>query len=203
MVYFNEKAYSPKSKEETDQWGRVLELRKNFPREGLWWPYKGSAHLASLVRIHLTQYVRKLKAETAPSEATGARTIAEPSIHPTTEVPDRVYLDPETMLMWTKEDSGKDLEWNEAKEYARGLLLGGYTDWRLPTIEELEDLYAPGSEGEYKIRSAFLLTKAWIWSSTKFGPGSGWFFSFENGVRLYNIYGSGRNRALCVRLHRE
>ena len=24
MVYFNQKAYSPKSKEETDQWGRVL-----------------------------------------------------------------------------------------------------------------------------------------------------------------------------------
>jgi hypothetical protein len=200
MVYFNQKAYSPKSKEETDQWGRVLEFRSNFPKEGLWWPYTGSAELVSLVRNHLTQYVRNLKQETVPFEATGTSTIVAPATpHPTTQVPEGVYLDQETKLMWTKEDSGKDLEWNEAKEYAWGLVLGGYKDWRLPTIEELEDLCAPGSEGDYKIRKLFLLTKAWIWSSTKFAPGSGWFFSFENGVRLYNIYGSGRNRALCVR----
>jgi hypothetical protein len=41
MVYFNQKAYTPKSKEETDQWGKVLEFRSNFPKEGLWWPYRG------------------------------------------------------------------------------------------------------------------------------------------------------------------
>ena len=129
-----------------------------------------------------------------------AVSIVDPSKpHATMEVPEGVYLDLETKLMWTKEDNGKDLEWNEAKEYAWGLSLGGYKDWRLPTIEELEDLYAPGSERGYKIRNSFLLTKAWIWSSTRFSPGSGWFFSFENGVRLYNINGSGRNRVLCLR----
>lgn len=60
MVYFNDKAYSPRSKEETDQWGRVLEFKSNFPKEGLWWPYRGSSHLASLARNHVTQYVRHL-----------------------------------------------------------------------------------------------------------------------------------------------
>jgi hypothetical protein len=47
----------------------------------------------------------KRTSESFPSKPSNA-------FHPTTEVPDRVYLDPETMLMWTKEDSGKDLEWN-------------------------------------------------------------------------------------------
>lgn len=37
MFYFSEKPYAPSSKSETDQWGRVLEFKKNFPREGLWW----------------------------------------------------------------------------------------------------------------------------------------------------------------------
>src|SRR6516165_868372 len=60
MVYFNANAYSPRSREETDQWGRVLEFQRNFPKEGLWWPYRGSKHLASLVRNHLTHYVRTL-----------------------------------------------------------------------------------------------------------------------------------------------
>lgn len=74
MVYFNQKAYTPKSKEETDQWGKVLEFRNNFPQERLWWPYKGKAQFISLVRNHLTQYVRNLQSiasavESGPSAA--------------------------------------------------------------------------------------------------------------------------------------
>jgi hypothetical protein len=192
MVYFNQEAASPRSKAETDQWGRVLEFRDQFPREGLWWPYTGAAQLATLVRNHLTQYVRTLDgAATPPAEA------APPQ--PANETPAGAYFDPETGLMWTRDDSAQDLEWNEAKEYARALALGEYRDWRLPTIEELEDLYAPGRDAPVKIRAGFNLTSSLVWSSTKQGPGSGWFFNFENGVRLYNIYGSSRNRALCVR----
>ena len=44
MMYFNQRAYAPKTKEETDQWGQVLEFQRNFPKEGLWWPYRGKAH---------------------------------------------------------------------------------------------------------------------------------------------------------------
>jgi pimeloyl-ACP methyl ester carboxylesterase len=116
-----------------------------------------------------------------------------------TELPSGVYFDPETQLMWATADNGSDIGWNEAKEYARQLSLGGYTDWRLPTIEEQEDLYDAVREGAYRIRRPFSLTGALIWSSTKQAPGSGWFFSFENGVHLHNIYGMGKNRCLCVR----
>jgi len=200
MVYFNQKAYSPQSKEETDQWGRVLEFRSKFPKEGLWWPYNGRAEFVSLARNHLTLYVRNLEPRSAASQTSGSRTIVDPSKdHLAIEVPEGVYLDPETKLMWADRDNGKDLEWNEAKEYAARLSVGGYKDWRLPTIEELEELYAPGIERDCKIRHQLHLTKAEIWSSTKFGPGSGWFFNFETGARLYNIYGSARNRVLCLR----
>jgi len=41
FVYFNQKAYKPKSKAEAEQWGQVLEFQEKFPKEGLWWPYKG------------------------------------------------------------------------------------------------------------------------------------------------------------------
>lgn len=59
MVYFNQKAYSPTSKEETDQWGHVLEFKARFPKEGLWWHYKGKSKFADLVRKHLTNFIRQ------------------------------------------------------------------------------------------------------------------------------------------------
>lgn len=58
MVYFNQRAYTPTSKAETDQWGQVLEFKENFPSEGLWWEYEGTNDFAKLIRNHLTSYIR-------------------------------------------------------------------------------------------------------------------------------------------------
>jgi len=60
FVYFNQKAYSPKSKAETDQWGQVLDFQGNYPKEGLWWPYNGKADFEKIVRNHLINYIRNL-----------------------------------------------------------------------------------------------------------------------------------------------
>jgi hypothetical protein len=59
MVYFNQRPYTPKTREETDQWGQVLDFQRNFPKEGLWWPYRGRAQFERLVRNHLTQFLRQ------------------------------------------------------------------------------------------------------------------------------------------------
>jgi len=60
MVYFNQKAYKPKNREETAQQRKVLDFGKNFPKEGLWWTYTGKANFEALVRGHLTRYVARL-----------------------------------------------------------------------------------------------------------------------------------------------
>ena len=65
FVYFNQKAYAPKSEEEAQQWGKVLKFRNKFPKEGLWWPYNGKAQFEKLVRNHLNNYVRGLTPPTA------------------------------------------------------------------------------------------------------------------------------------------
>lgn len=57
MVYFKQQAYTPKSKQETDQWGEVLEFKRSFPKEGLWWSYRVKSQFEKLVRIHLTQFI--------------------------------------------------------------------------------------------------------------------------------------------------
>ena len=60
FVYFNQKASTPRSKAEAEQWGQVLEFKERFPKEGLWWPYKGKSQFEKLVRNHLTNYIRNL-----------------------------------------------------------------------------------------------------------------------------------------------
>jgi hypothetical protein len=79
--------------------------------------------------------------------------------------------------------------------------LGEYTDWRLPTIEELKDLYDPKRRGGYKIRKPFELTGWRVWSSTKQGSDSAWGFGFHDGERHYGplAYPGGGRLALCVR----
>jgi len=60
FVYFNQKPYTPKLKAEIEQWGKVLEFKGQFPKEGLWCHYKGKAQFEKLVRNHLTNYIRNL-----------------------------------------------------------------------------------------------------------------------------------------------
>ncbi len=60
FVYFNLKPYTPKSKGEIEQWGQVLEFKDKFPKEGLWWPYKGKVQFEKLARNHLINYIRSL-----------------------------------------------------------------------------------------------------------------------------------------------
>ena len=49
MVYFNQRAYTPKTREETDRWGQVLDFQRNFPKDGLWWSYKGKPQFEKVV----------------------------------------------------------------------------------------------------------------------------------------------------------
>jgi len=115
-------------------------------------------------------------------------------------VPEKVYLDPETRLMWTIQDNGEDIDWHQANQYAGQLRLGGYSDWRLPTIEELERLCDPQNSSAYKIRKPFRLTSYWVWSSTTDDSGGAWHFGFGFGKRYrYSMGDSYNRRALCVR----
>lgn len=53
---------------------------------------------------------------------------------------DGTITDLNTGLMWSKDVDKKKVSLNEAKEYARRVMLGGYSDWRVPNIKELYSL---------------------------------------------------------------
>jgi len=54
---------------------------------------------------------------------------------------DGVVLDTRTGLMWANKDNGNDIQWHAAKFYCENYRGGGYKDWRMPTLDELESLY--------------------------------------------------------------
>jgi len=130
------------------------------------------------------------------------------------------WVDPSTGLMWAGRDNGRDVSWKGAVKYCRKLRLGGYSDWRLATLPELEGIYdknanAPGLSGAGKegpftwhVKGNLFLTGN-EWSSERryddrgHPSGYDWYFDFNEG-RSDNDpsgfpYSSSLMRALCVR----
>src|SRR5271157_742440 len=59
------------------------------------------------------------------------------------------WTDPATGLMWTHQDNGADINWDQARSYCANLRLGVYSGWRMATIEELKAIDDP-SLGEFR-----------------------------------------------------
>jgi len=112
-----------------------------------------------------------------------------------------VWPDPSTGKIWASADNGSGVSWSQAAYYCRSLTLGGLRDWRLPSIDELQQLVGPSANGSgYRITGPIKLT-GWEWSSSPGAEkGEGWALDFGDGGRASVVAGdSGLNRALCVR----
>lgn len=56
-----------------------------------------------------------------------------------------------TGLMWAANDNGGSITWEAAKTYCQNYRGGGYEDWRMPTTEELKDIYNPRLRDPYPL----------------------------------------------------
>jgi hypothetical protein len=82
-------------------------------------------------------------------------------------------LDTQTNLMWAAKDNGYDIDWLNAKSYCENYGIGGYTDWRMPTADELLRLYSTGkprpgrcdSSQNNNLTETIDLSCFWIWTS--------------------------------------
>jgi len=128
------------------------------------------------------------------------------------------WSDPSTGLIWTAKDNGSDISWSNAVKYCKNLSLAGYSDWRLPSIDELENIYdgsgstPPTPNGSMpvlagKAKGGLRLTGAREWSSSRLlddrghRAGIAWQYDFPHGKRWrFDPIGyKGSLRALCVR----
>ena len=128
------------------------------------------------------------------------------------------WTDRATGLMWTKTDSGSDLDWNQAKDYCSNLHLAGYKDWHLPTIEELQGIYDPSVSSRQvlamgttnvHVKGNLKITGDWEWSSSHgYASAAPWHIAWviafgwteeQEPRRFFLVRFNHHTRALCVR----
>jgi hypothetical protein len=111
-----------------------------------------------------------------------------------------VWTDPRTSLMWTIRDNGYDVGWSGAIGYCRMLGLGGYSDWRLPGIDELEGIMDPATYANGQGIKPEITVSGWEWSATQGDSQQAltFFFNFQKRGSYPFDYQIG-GRALCVR----
>ncbi|WP_297916921.1 DUF1566 domain-containing protein [uncultured Campylobacter sp.] len=103
-------------------------------------------------------------------------------------------------LMWQDDERVFIGDWKQAKERCERLNFAAYSDWRLPSIDELISI-TDKTKFSPAINSAFKYVKSdFYWSSTKFADGSSraWFVHFKNGYGDWSGI-SDRLFARCVR----
>ena len=87
---------------------------------------------------------------------------------------DETVLDTGTGLMWASKDNDSAVNWHDAKSYCENYSVGGYSNWRMPTLEELKELYdykrnRYDDPGQYLKTKLITMTQIWIWSSDENG----------------------------------
>ena len=118
---------------------------------------------------------------------------------------DGTVLDTNTNLMWAAKDNGQNVNWANAKSYCENYRGGGYTDWRLPTQDELAGLYDKSETyksdcgGNVHLTELIRLSCHWVWAAETRGSNAA-LFNFYLGEPYWNPQSyDGNVRALPVR----
>ena len=113
-----------------------------------------------------------------------------------------VVIDTRTGLMWAAKDKGKGISWDDAKLYCENYQGGGYSDWRMPTQDELASLYDPDKKNPhgYRVTKLIHITACCPWASETRGSKAAYFTFYSDGVRVWGLQSDSLDsRALPVR----
>lgn len=88
------------------------------------------------------------------------------------------YLDGsnEHGMIVSKQDLSATADWNEAVKFCTDYRGGGFDDWYLPAIDELNLLYLNKDQ-------VGTFTRFSYWSCTEYAEHFAWFLHFYNGIR--------------------
>ena len=108
---------------------------------------------------------------------------------------DGTVTDIRTDLTWQQQVPSSTKEWKEALSYCESLSLAGYSDWRLPTREELRSIvdyekFNPATDTKYFPSTS---SRYWCSSPVAYDPEGAWSMDFDYGrdyysTRSYNSY---------------
>lgn len=118
----------------------------------------------------------------------------------------KTVVDRRTGLMWAAHDNGHNITWNQAKSYCENYRGGGFSDWRMPTRDELASLYdktksyqAPKKGYAVHLTSLIQLDTCCPWATEIHGT-EGAIFHFGYGIHSWrNRENAYFSRVLPVR----
>lgn len=98
----------------------------------------------------------------------------------------KVVIDHATGLMWQQAEESSRLNWREVEAYIdqkNKQNLAGFSDWRLPTVEELLSLMETKKKGDYYLDPVFHkeLLNTWTVDIVKDAFAGAWFVNFSQG----------------------
>jgi Protein of unknown function (DUF1566) len=105
------------------------------------------------------------------------------------------WTDAATGYIWTKQDNGGDVGWNDAKDYCSNLRLAGYATWQLPTTEELGAIRDQVVNGAIKLTGRAPLA----WGVPRSGEPCYFMFDQPGGQHCANAINRRFVRVLCIR----
>jgi tetratricopeptide (TPR) repeat protein len=109
---------------------------------------------------------------------------------------DGTVTDLTTGLMWTKKTIVRTI-WKKAKEVCRRLTIGGYSDWRLPTRNELKTIIKNGKLIDTPKRTYFPDIDHYnYWTSESINKDYAWTFYFRGGK--FKQYGKWYHDAKAI-----
>ena len=112
-----------------------------------------------------------------------------------------IFYDKATGLIWQDNKDAKTIkkDWDGAKEYCKNLDLGGYSDWRLPTKDELASIIdktnTPTIKTGFKNVSS---SDYWSSSQVSWKVSKAWEMDFSSGYTHYYSNKSNKHFVRCV-----
>ncbi len=101
-----------------------------------------------------------------------------------------VVYDRASGLMWQQHGANREMTYKGAKAYIDKInsdQFAGYSDWRLPTLEEAMSLIEPEKNSDdLYIDSIFESKQKWIWTSDLYNDSGAWVVLFDYG-RFFNL----------------
>ncbi len=106
---------------------------------------------------------------------------------PVIPVPDNLAVgtvsDQARGLMWQQADDGAKKTWEQALAYCEGLILGGFGDWRLPTVKDLTSIedFSRYPVGDPTFFPTAKPSDYWSSTTVQSAPTTAWQASFLDG----------------------
>lgn len=114
---------------------------------------------------------------------------------------DGTVTDSKTGLMWQKQDSYHDLKkavsWYDALDYSErknGEKYAGHSDWRLPTLTELHEIWDPARALETRDKEKIGLPAVfagggsyYLWTGDERGLDMAWYFGLGQKEDYFNL----------------